>query len=288
MSELKTLIQGLGFPEGPRWREGGLWFSDMGNNLIVKVNIEGEIEKTIQVPGTPSGLGWLPDGRLLIVLMEEKRIMAFGDNKITDYADLSQLASHHCNDMVVSRNGRAYVGNFGYAAFDGGEAKTAELIMVDNDASPKVVANELAFPNGVVIDEDNRTLVVAESLAARLTAFSINDKGDLYDRRVWAEFDQLGFQDDIDWGRILPDGITMDSEGGIWIASPAGEGGVLRVLEGGEITARVDAKMRCYACMLGGEEGKTLFILGTEEEDGNEPVGLIKMLDVGVSKRGLP
>lgn len=288
MPELKTIYAQIGLPEGPRWREGHLWVSNMGQDKVIQMAEDGQIIQETSCPCTPSGLGWLPDGRLLLVLMEEQRIVSIDNGRLVDYADLSSLASYHCNDMLVSEEGFAYVGNFGYPAFEGGQAKHAELILVPIDGQPRIVAKELAFPNGMVVGPDAQTLVVAESLASRLTAFTIQANGDLTNRRIWAQFDQLGLQDEIEWSRVLPDGITMDAEGAIWIANPGADSSVLRVGEGGQILDRIDVAMGCYACMLGGPEGNTLFILGLDRSGENDELGYIKKTKVTVPKAGLP
>lgn len=288
MPELNTIYAQPGLPEGPRWREGHLWFSNMGQHKVVQLAEDGQIIREISSPGTPSGLGWLPDGRLLLVLMQEQRIVSINNGQLADYADLSSLASYHCNDMVLSHAGRAYVGNFGYPAFEGGQASHAELIMVPIDGQPRIVADGLAFPNGMAISPDAQTLLVAETLASRLTAFTIRENGELTDRRIWAEFDQRGLLDEVDWSRVLPDGITMDAEGALWIANPGADTSVLRVAEGGQILDRIDAEMGCYACMLGGPDGDTLFILGLDRSGEDDELGYIKKTKVTVPKAGLP
>ena len=290
MNRPHQLIDKLGFPEGPRWRHNKLWFSDMGLHQVMTVNLKGETEIIVEVPQHASGLGWLPDGRLLIVSMIDKQLLLFENKQLSTFADLSKLAAFHCNDMVVSAAGNAYIGNFGYPAFGEGEAKYAEIIKVDSRGKASVVADDLAFPNGMVISGDGQTLIVAESLAARITAFSIDDQGNLHDRRIWAEFDNLGMLDKLDWTRTSPDGISMDEDGGIWVACPSPDGNVFRVVEGGKITDRIEVEMTAYACMLGGPSGKTLFILGTRTDNGSdsELPGEIIYLDVGIARAGLP
>lgn len=250
--ETKVLLDGLGFPEGPRWRDGKLWFSDMDDNRVMTVDLEGNAETIVEVAGGPSGLGWLPNGQLQIVSMSGRRLLRFDPDGLTEVADLSGLASNRTNDMVVDHLGRAYIGNFGYAFLDKSAAvKLANIILVMPDGLARVVAYDLAFPNGMVITPDNRTLIVAESLAARLTAFNIAADGSLSHRRLWAEFDAKGFTG-FDPSRAFPDGICLDAENAIWVASPEGSKEVLRVLEGGEITHRVKVERQPFAAMLGG------------------------------------
>jgi sugar lactone lactonase YvrE len=208
------------------------------------------------VPKWPSGLGWLPDGDLLVVSMTDRRLLRFDGSMLRLHADLADLASFHCNDMVVDASGRAYVGNFGFDLHAQKKPRPAELICVEPDGSARVVARDLRFPNGTVITPDGRTLIVGESWGACLTAFDIAPEGGLDNRRVWAE------QPD----GALPDGICLDAEGGIWLASPS-TNECLRQVEGGEITHRVALAQGAFACMLGGDDGRTLFILTAASSD---------------------
>ena len=202
----------------------------------------------ISFPDEPSGLGWLPDGTLLIVSMRQRKLLAWDGSALRDFADLSDLASARCNDMVTDGQGRSYVGNFGFDMFAGEEPVPAELVLVDSNGEARVVAEDLMFPNGTVITPDGKTLVVGESFAGRLTAFDIAEDGSLSNRRLWAQLEGA-----------LPDGICLDTEGGIWVASPSSDE-VLRVLVGGEVTDRIALQDGAYACMLGGADGRTLFI----------------------------
>ncbi len=204
----------------------------------------------------PSGLGWLPDGRMLIVSMTDRRLLRLErGGALSEVADLSSLASFHCNDMVVDGAGNAFVGNFGFDLHARAPARNAELIRVTPEGRATVVARELAFPNGTVITPDARTLIVGESMGARLTAFDLRPDGSLENRRVWAALEGA-----------VPDGICLDQAGGIWVASPL-SAEVLRVLEGGEVTHRVRVETQAYACMLGGSDGRTLFIATAGSSD---------------------
>ncbi len=224
----RVLLEGLAFPEGPRWHDGRLWFSDMHSFVVVAVDEDGNREDRARVPNCPSGLGWLPDGRLLVVSMTDRRILRQeADGSLTELADLSSLAPYHCNDMIVDREGRAYVGNFGFDLAGGAQPVLTNLILVTPDGDARVVAEDLLFPNGMVITPDARTLVVGETFGAKLTAFDIALDGSLSNRRVWASL-----------SNAVPDGICLDTAGGIWVASPT-SGEVLRVVEGGEVTDRV-------------------------------------------------
>jgi len=181
----RVLLDGLVFPEGPRWHAGKLWFSDMHAHCVMTVDLAGRAETVVEVPGQPSGLGWLPDGRLLVVSMTDRRLLRLDPGGLTVAADLAALASFHCNDMVVDARGRAYVGNFGFDLHAAAPFHAAELVLVPPGAAPRVVAADLAFPNGCVITPDGGTLIVGESGAARLTAFTIAADGSLGERRVW-------------------------------------------------------------------------------------------------------
>jgi sugar lactone lactonase YvrE len=223
MGELRPLVQGLVFPEGPRWHEGKLWFSDMHAHRVCTVGLDGRTEDVVEVPTWPSGLGWLPDGALLIVSMTDRKLLRYSSGTLQVHADISRLASYYCNDMVVDGRGRAYIGNFGFDLFSGSAQKPAELVLVEADGSSRVVAAGLDFPNGSVITPDGKTLIVGESLGHRLTAFHIEDDGSLINQSVWAELDDA-----------VPDGIALDAENGLWVASPLGKE-LLYVAQGGKL-----------------------------------------------------
>ena len=247
------LIDGLCFGEGPRWREGALWLSDMHAQEILKVTPDGESSLVVALDDDqPSGLGWLPDGDLLIVSMTKRQLLRFDGTSLTTYADLSGRASWYCNDMVVDASGRAYVGNFGFDLHQGAEPRPAELIRVDPDGTIHVEDDALMFPNGTVITPDGSTLIVGESFGGRLTAFDIAADGSLSNKRVWAELPE----------GAVPDGICLDADGGIWSASPTSNE-CIRQLEGGEVTHRIALTRGAFACMIGttpnGDD--TLYIL---------------------------
>ncbi|MBT5685326.1 MAG: hypothetical protein HOJ11_09990 [Gammaproteobacteria bacterium] len=246
----ETLVNGLCFGEGPRWHNGRLYFSDMHGNTVYAADTSGELETIVRLEDDePSGLGWLPDGRMLIVSMRNRKLLVLDGNELSEFADLSGIATYHCNDMVTDLKGRSYVGNFGYDLHNDAEFQKAELILVHPDGKTALAADDLAFPNGTVITPDEKTLIVGESFGARLTAFDIQPDGTLLNRREWAKIDGA-----------VPDGICLDEAGGIWVASPVSNE-VLRIIEGGEVTDRVKIENQAYACMLGGQDGKTLFIM---------------------------
>jgi sugar lactone lactonase YvrE len=271
------LVEGLGFLEGPRWRDGRLWFSDFVSRKVHNVDADGKVSDVLEVEHVPSGLGWLPDGRMLVVSMEDRRLLRVEDGSLALHADLSPFATYHCNDMVVDGAGRAYVGNFGFN-YEAGEAPVgAKLVRVDPDGATHVAADELLFPNGTVITPDGGTMIVGESFGARLTAFDVADDGSLSNRRVWAQLTE---------GR-LPDGSCLDAEAAMWVASPTTKE-VLRVREGGEVTDRVGTGDReAIACMLGGDDRRTLFVLASTlaREPGS---GSISTVTVDVRGAGLP
>lgn len=277
---LTPLLDGLGFGEGPRWRDGRLWYSDFRFRHVRTVDESGKTEVVVEVPGQPSGLGWRPDGTMLIVSMTDRRLMRFAGGRLSVEAELGALATGHCNDMVVDGHGRAYVGNFGYD-LDAREARrTTCLIRVDPDRSVHKAADELMFPNGTAITPDGRTMIVAETFARRLSAYDVAADGALANRRTWAAIEGC-----------YPDGICLDAEGAAWVADPGGRR-VLRVREGGTITRSVDLTPRgAYACMLGGADGRTLFVItnnvgGTANADRHD--GRIETLRVDVPRAGWP
>lgn len=243
------VVDGLAFAEGPRWHDGKLWFSDFYTHEVKCVDADGTVNTVATVPGQPSGLGWLPDGRMLVVSMTDRRLLRQDGDMMTVVADLSDFAPFHCNDMVVDRHGRAYIGNFGFDLIAREAPKPTVLIMVTPEGKAQVAADNLLFPNGCVITPDERTLVVAETFGKRLTAFDIAKDGALSNRRVWA-----------DLGDASPDGICLDAEGAIWIASPT-TSEFLRVHEGGAISSRIPSEQQAIACALGGNDGKTLYMV---------------------------
>ena len=281
ITKTETLVNGLCFGEGPRWHNDRLYFSDMHDNTVFAVDMSGSLETIVQLDDDePSGLGWLPDGRMLIVSMRNRKLLQLDDGGLTEFADLSGIATYHCNDMVTDLEGRSYVGNFGYDLHNNAEFQKAALILVHPDGTTVLAADDLAFPNGTVITPDGKTLIVGESFGARLTAFNINPDGSLANRREWAKMDGA-----------VPDGICLDEAGGIWVASPVSNE-ALRVIEGGEVTDRVKIENQAYACMLGGPDGKTLFIMTSRashpDECKTEKSAAVEFVTVKHAGAGLP
>jgi sugar lactone lactonase YvrE len=243
---LTPLATGFCFGEGPRWFEGLLWFSDMLGEAVHTVTLSGSMT-TLPLPGhAPSGLGFRPDGTLLIASTEDRRLLRYDGETVDTVADLSAVAPADLGDLVVDGHGRAYIGS---QAFSGGV-----ILRVDPDDTVSVVARDLDFPNGMAITTDHRTLIVAESIGRRLTAFSIGADGALSDRRVFA--------DGLDGP---PDGICLDAEGGVWTAMTLAHQ-FERIVDGGEVTHRIDIGDRAaIACVLGGSAGRTLFMLSSSD-----------------------
>ena len=247
---VRTIAGGFVYPECPRWHNGQLWFADQHDGLVHVLDGDGTRRDNFAVPGGPSGMGWLPDGDLLVVSMNDRKLFRrLGDGKLVLHADLAGIHPFHSNDMVVDAEGRAYVGNIGFDFYAGQPPAPTVLATVSPDGEVGMAADGLMCPNGSVITADGSTLVIAESMAARLTAFDIGSDGSLSNRRLFAALD----------GHV-PDGICLDAEGHVWAASPY-EKMVLRVSPAGEIVDRIvipDASP--YACMLGGADGRDLFI----------------------------
>ena len=279
-----VLLDGLKFPEGPRWHEGRLWFSDMHAGRVMTVEETGETSIICEVPNRPSGLGFTADGRLLVVSMVDKKLLILnGSQGLKEVADISAFATGLINDMVVDAQSRCYIGNFGFDLAAEEEFKPANVVMVRLDGVAKVVAEDMAFPNGSVITPDGKTMVIAETFARRLTAFDIYEEdGTLSNRRTWADVKPA-----------VPDGICLDEAGAIWVASPTTEE-FIRVREGGDVTDRITLPKGkgAYACMLGGEDRKTLFLCtseGTEQDRvAGRSRGWIETVRVEVAGAGLP
>jgi sugar lactone lactonase YvrE len=289
MADTRTVLEGIYFGEGPRWHDGRLYFSDFYQHAVIAMTADGRAERVVEVANQPSGLGWLPDGRMLIVSMVDRKLLRLENGRLVQHADLSGIATWHCNDMVVDGRGRAYVGNFGFdlekfIAERGigamAEAPKATLARVDPDGKVSAAAPDLQFPNGAVVTPDGHTLIVAETMGSRLTAFDIGADGTLSNRRTWAET-----------APAFPDGICLDAEGAIWVANPLAPE-CIRVAEGGRVLARVATSQNAFACALGGAERKTLFIptapTSAAAEAAAAPRGKIEAVEVSVAGAGWP
>lgn len=271
MTEMSVVLETLSFLEGPRWRGatgsgGRIWVSDFYTHRVLSADEDGlHLRTEADVPGQPSGLGWLPDGRVLIVSMRDRSILRReNDGSLVRHADLSEHTASALNDMIVDEHGRAWVGSFGFDLMAGDPRRPAPLLRVDPDGTVTEASEPLHFPNGMAI-VDGATLVVAESLGNRLSAFDIGADGTLSERRDWARFGPVPASPDtmeaIGEVAVAPDGLSVvDAEGAIWVADARGNRAV-RIRPGGEIVDAVDTESHgCYACALGGAEGRTLFL----------------------------
>jgi sugar lactone lactonase YvrE len=249
---LHTLMTGIAFGESPRWHEDRLWFSDWGVHEVVAVDLAGKNEVIVRVPSFPFCIDWLPDGRLLIVSGGDGLLLRREpDGSLVTHADLTGLARHKWNDIVVDGRGNAYVNNTGFD-FPGGEFAPGIIALVTPDGSARQVADGVAFPNGMVVTPDNATLILAESYGKKLTAFDIAADGGLSNRRVWA---------DLDGG--CPDGICLDAANAVWYGDVPNKRCV-RVRAGGAVLQTIDLDRGCFACTLGGADKRTLFMMAAE------------------------
>jgi sugar lactone lactonase YvrE len=282
MKTFKTAVEveDLAFPEGPRWHHDRLWFTDQHARKVHALAADGRLVTIARTQDLPGGLCWLPDGSTLVVYMTERRLMRLPPPSLSQYVDLSSHASFHCNDMVADASGRVYAGNFGFDLHGGAPVGSAEILLVDTDGTVEVFATDVVFPNGSVITPDGDKLLVAETFGKRISAFALDAKGRMQSRSIWADLDGA-----------TPDGICLDADLALWIASP-GTSELFRICEGGEILARCETLGTPYACMLGGNDRRTLYVC-TSETDSPEAAlrlrsGRIEKVRVDVPGVGLP
>jgi sugar lactone lactonase YvrE len=248
---LGTLNVRGAFFECPRWHDGRLWVSDYWGGEVTAISPDGATETIVKLAGSPSGLGWLPDGTLLVVSMMDSQLLRVDGGTTARYADLTAHSGPQSNDLVVDAAGRAYVSTIDFMAF--AEMPATNLVRVDPDGTVALAAEGLSFPNGAVITPDGSTLIIAESWASRLTAFDVQPDGGLANRRVWADLGE----------GCAPDGIDLDAEGAVWVADAGGKRAI-RVREGGEVLDEVSAgELDVIACALGGADRRTLFLCTT-------------------------
>lgn len=258
-----TLVSGLTFTECPRWHDGRLFISDFLSHRVLAISSDGEMEVVAEVPGQPAGLGFLPGGDVLIVSMHDRQILRRDSGgALLPYADLRAFAPGLLNDMLVDGDGRAWVGNFGFDLYGGAPASPTVLVCVDPGGGVRIAAEGLGFPNGMALTPDGRTLIVAETTMNRLSAFPVA-AGSLGERRTWAAFGALpsstSVQELLNQVAVAPDGICLDAEGAVWVAD-AIHPRLLRVAEGGQVLAELPTDgVPVFACMLGGDDGCTLF-----------------------------
>lgn len=263
--DVHTVVDGMSFTECPRWHEGRLWFVDFYTHRVHSAAEDGsDLRTEAEVPEQPSGLGWLPDGRLLVVSQLDRRILRREpDGTLVTHADLSDVAAAQLNDMVVDTHGRGWVGNFGFDLMGGAPVAPTSVHRVDPDGSVHLAASDLWFPNGSVVTPDGVTLLVDETLGNRISAFDIADDGGLGRRRTWASFGALPTESEQEKAlaelSVAPDGNALDAEGALWIADALG-GRALRIREGGEILDEVSPGTGVFACGLGGADGRTLYL----------------------------
>jgi sugar lactone lactonase YvrE len=254
MAELQTLMTGISFGESPRWHDGRLWFCDWGGEELIALDLEGRSEVIANVPSFPFCIDWLPDGRLLIVSARDQALLTMAaDGSLVTHTDLSVLSDRPPgNEIVVDGRGNAYVNGGGFNLMAGEDFAPGMIALVTPDGSARQVADGIEFPNGMAVTADDSTLIVAESYGRRLSAFEIAADGSLSNRRVWA-----------DLGDGVPDGICLDADGAVWYADVPNRRCV-RVREGGEVLQTIELDRGCFACMLGGEHGRTLFLIARE------------------------
>jgi sugar lactone lactonase YvrE len=291
--DLRTLLDGFTFGEGPRWRDGALWFSDMHGHRVLRVTTDGRDTSAVETVAEitdddPSGLGWLPDGRLLVVAMESQQLRRVeADGSVVVHADLSSAARGDLNDMIVAADGTAYVGDMGARVQAGGEMVPGQTLRVAPDGAWECAADDLLAPNGHVLSDDGRTLIVAESGGGCLTAFAVAADGTLSERRTFAEL--VPSRDGVPFAP--PDGICLDAEGAVWVADPIGRR-VFRVREGGDVTDQIDFDDVPVACVLGGDGRRTLMmcVAADWKRDAlaGRTTGRILATDVAVPGAGRP
>lgn len=276
----EILLDKLMFPEAPRWRDNKLWFTDQHAKKIITVNLNGENNIIAEMDDLPGGLGWLPDNTLLVVSMTQRKIMKLENDKLKLYADLSNLVRYNCNDLLVDQKGRAYVSNFGYDLHNGGQLQSTSLILIDESGISRFIAQDLIFPNGMVINSTNTKIIVAETFACRLTSYNVNIDGSLCNRDIFVNLEN-GY----------PDGICLDQDEAVWAAIP-NKNQVIRINHNGEVCQTIKTQGQPYACMLGGNHRKTLFICTSETDNPElackQKSGRIEIIDVDVPGNGLP
>jgi sugar lactone lactonase YvrE len=292
MQNHRTILDGLWFGEGPRWHDGALFFSDMHGHRVVRTDLEGRSSTVVELAhDEPSGLGWLPDGRLLVVAMETQKLHRLeADGTLVEHADLSGIAQGDINDMIVAADGTAYVGDMGARIHDPQSPRVpGQTIRVTPDGAVSCGAGDLSSPNGHILTADGRTLIVAESGAGRLTAFDVADDGTLSNRRVYAALTPP------EGSRIPlspPDGVCLDAAGAVWVADPV-NARLFRVLPGGEVTdAHTYTGAIPIACVLGGPDRRTLLVCVAgdwrRDEVKKTPTGRIDAFDVDIPGAGRP
>jgi sugar lactone lactonase YvrE len=269
---MRVLAEGRIFLEGVRWHQNRFWASDAYAGKVIAVSLEGVVEEIVTVDDVISGLGWLPNGDLLIVSMFGDKILRFGKGGLVVHADLAGMIRGHPNDMIVDESGRAYVGTTGFDVHDGSPIQSGAVLCIDATGRVEIAAEDLLFPNGMVTLHSGRTLVVAESFAHRLTSFSIQTNGRLANRREWARFGDppvsANLAEFLAGALLTPDGLAADRDGCIWVADPRGRRAV-KVEESGRIVDErsVGGEYGVYSCAIGGGERVILAVGAASSHD---------------------
>lgn len=277
------VAKGFAFAENPRWRDGQLWFVDIHGHDVCRMKPGGEVEVVFRTPDNPSGIGFHPDGGLLVVAVNEMKIMRWQDGALSVHADLAPLARVGLNDMLVDPDGRVYVVQYGYDWRAGDTPVAAPLLTVAPDGTPEALPHKLETGNGMALSPDGRKFYVAESPACRITVFDRAPNGTLFNRRVFAQLPD----------KYYPDGICIDDSGAVWASCCYGPG-VVRVEDGGRITHLVPAVdgRNPFACVFGGAGRKTLYICTAPAENPEDALrdrsSRIEAIDVGFTGAGIP
>ncbi len=288
----QVVADGFHFLEGPRWRDGQLYLSDFYGHAVYAIDPAGEVRTVCAVPNQPSGLGFTPDGDLLVVSMLDQRVLRVRDGQTDVVADIGAFVVGPANDMLVDAAGRAYVGNFGIA--DDGTMAPTNLVLVAPDGSVSVAAKELTFPNGAVVSPDGTRLLISETFAHRITSFAVGPEGQLTDRAVWADFAAMGLSTSTNapGTPVLPDGLALDESGAVWVADAKGSG-IVRVGEGGTVLEAIATPgLAVFAATLGGADRRTLYLCAAPALDSEDPSqhrhGALLSCRVDVPGAGLP
>jgi sugar lactone lactonase YvrE len=276
--------RGLKFTESPRWHDGKLWFLDIHDKRIKTADLEARVETVLELPFLPNAFGFWRDGSIIVGDAMQRKIYRWDGKALQPLADIADITVFCLSDGIVDAQDRMYVGDIGYNFFDPTQkpVDTCVIACVYPDGRARVVAKDLSFPNGMVVMPDGKTLIVAETMGHRLTAYDVQADGSLAHRRVYAQLPE----------EVSPDGIALDAEGAVWLANPEGKFGALRVSEGGEIVERVELDTECYAVMLGGPKRQQLFICGSDSHDPGEiartPSATLRVVEVVVPGAGTP
>lgn len=283
----RTLIDnthGLKFTESPRWHDGRLWFLDIHDKRIKNADLDGKVETVVDLGFIPNAFGFLRNGNILVGDAMQRRIFRWDGKALQPLADISGMTTFCLSDGIVDARDRLYVGDIGYNFFDPTfkPVDTCVIVCVDTDGHARVVAKDLSFPNGIVVTPDGKTLIVAETMGHRLTAYDVQADGLLTNRRVYAQLPN----------DVNPDGIALDAEGAVWLANPDGRPAVLRVRKGGEIAEQVELETHAYAVMLGGPKRQHLFLSCSDSHDpamiARTPTATLRVVEVEVPGAGTP